>query len=37
MPLQFSALDERSARLNNPANVVALSEEFARSKYSGIA
>jgi hypothetical protein len=37
MPIQFSAVDERSTRLNDPANVVAVGEELARSKDGGIA
>jgi hypothetical protein len=35
--IQFRALDERSTRLHNPPNVVALGEDLARSKYGGIA
>jgi hypothetical protein len=37
MLIQFSAFDERSAGLDDPANVVPLGEKLARSMYGCIA
>ena len=37
MLIQFSTLDERSARLHDPANVVALGEKLASRMYGCIA
>jgi hypothetical protein len=37
MPIQLGAFDERTAWLDDPANVAGLSEQFTSRLYSGVA